>query len=115
MPSTARASTLTARMRAVSGERRRRRRRSPRGRVVAGGANVGGSSADAPLGSAVVADAAAPGGASAVAVAVSDAIERLDLGELAVDDFELLAQALDVAVDGPVVDVDVLAIGGVHQ
>src|SRR5260370_17265774 len=50
-----------------------------------------------------------------VAVAISDAIERLDLGEFAVDDLELLAEPVDVAVDRTVIDIDVLAIGGVHQ
>src|SRR5260221_9958290 len=83
-------------MRAVSGEKRRRRGRSAMAALVARG------------------DARAPA-ASTVAVAVSDAIERLDLGELAVDHLELLAQPLDVAVDGAVVDVDMLAVGGIHQ
>jgi hypothetical protein len=41
-----------------------------------------------------------------VAIAVADAVEGLDLGELVVDDLELLAQPLDVAVDGAVVDID---------
>src|SRR5579883_2808330 len=98
MPSSARASTLTARMRRVSGEKRRRRR-------------VSGPVSAAP------ARAARAGRcfASAIAVAVSDAIERLDLRELAVDHLELLAQPLDVAVDRAVVDIDVLAIGRVHE
>ena len=30
-------------------------------------------------------------------------------------DLELLAQPLDVAVDGAVVDIDLVVIGGVHQ
>src|SRR5271170_261002 len=52
---------------------------------------------------------------SAVAVSVADAIEGFDLREFAVDVLELLAQALDVAVDRAVIDVDVLAIGRIHQ
>src|SRR5690606_35153950 len=52
---------------------------------------------------------------SAFAVAVSDAIQGLDRVELGIDDPELLAHALDVAVDGPVVDVDLVVVGGVHQ
>src|SRR5215467_6703333 len=84
-------------MRSVSSEGRRRRRRSPGKARGVGGAP--GSS----------------GRASAIPVAVSDTIECLDLDELRIDDLELLAQPLDVAVDGAVVDIDVLAIGGVHQ
>ena len=49
---------------------------------------------------------------SALAVAIADAVERLDLVELGIDLLELLAQPLDVAVDGAVIDIDVLAIGG---
>src|SRR5262245_40811650 len=50
-----------------------------------------------------------------VLVAVADAVKRLHLGEFAVHHAELLAQALDMAVDGAVIDIDMLAIGGVHQ
>src|SRR5690606_37825334 len=52
---------------------------------------------------------------SAFLVAVADAVERLELREVLIDLPELLAQALDVAVDGAVVDIDALAIGLVHQ
>src|SRR5471030_1392596 len=52
---------------------------------------------------------------SGVAVSVSNAIKRFDLLEFAVDLAELAAHALDVTVDGAVVDVDGLAVGGVHQ
>src|SRR5216684_2140456 len=136
MPSIAKARTLTARMRKVRGEMRRRGcggaasvhgGTRPRPVPAAGWLPVGSPGA-APTGSASGAAPAegasgtAPAeGASgavavlAVAVAISDAIERLDLGEFAVDDLELLAQPLDVAVDRPVVDIDVLAIGRVHQ
>src|SRR4051812_16294484 len=53
--------------------------------------------------------------ASAVAVSIADAIEGFDLREFRIDGLELLAQPLDVAVDRPVVDIDVLAIGRIHQ
>src|SRR5207302_1567719 len=52
---------------------------------------------------------------SAFAVSVTDAIEGFDLCEFRVDGLELLAQALDVAIDRAVIDIDVLAIGRVHQ
>src|ERR1700722_12187746 len=77
------------------------------GATAAGAADVSGRGA---------ADvAASPWAVLTVAVTISDAIERLDLLELAVDDLEFLAQALDVAVDRAIVDIDVLAIGCVHE
>src|SRR5258708_5742109 len=48
-------------------------------------------------------------------VAVADAIEGFDRVELRIDLPELLTHALDVAVDGPVVYVDLIFVGGVHQ
>src|SRR5207237_6097995 len=56
-----------------------------------------------------------PGFVSAVAVSITDAIESFDLAEFGIDRLELLAQPLDVAVDRAVIDVDMLAIGRVHQ
>src|SRR5881227_2915345 len=56
-----------------------------------------------------------PGFGSAVAVSITDAIEGFDLAEFGVDRLELLAQALDVAVDRAVIDVDVLAVSRIHQ
>src|SRR6266851_9794862 len=53
--------------------------------------------------------------ASAFAVSVTDAIERFDLSEFRIDRLELLAEALDVAIDRSVIDIDVLAIGRIHQ
>src|SRR6185437_2527491 len=93
------ASTLTARMRRVSGDSRGR----GRGLLAAAGA------------ASPSAAAAAAGRGSAVAVAISDAIKRFDLREACVYGLEFLAQALDVAVDGAIVDIDVLAIGAVHE
>src|SRR5579862_406626 len=57
----------------------------------------------------------ARGDASPFLVPVADTVERLDLREIRIDGFQLLAQPLDVAVDGPVIDEDVLAVGCIHQ
>src|ERR1700749_3556547 len=46
---------------------------------------------------------------------VSDAVQRLDHLEIVAHHLELLAQPLDVAVDGSVVDIDLVVIGRVHQ
>src|SRR5688500_18235040 len=46
---------------------------------------------------------------------VAYAVEGLDRLELAVGGAELAPEPLDVAVDGAVVDVDVVLIGDVHQ
>src|SRR4051795_4106370 len=47
--------------------------------------------------------------------AVAHAVERLDRLELGIGRPELAPEALDVAVDGAVVDIDVVLIGDVHQ
>src|SRR6478672_11809416 len=47
--------------------------------------------------------------------AIADAVQRFDHVEVVVDRLELLAQPLDVAVDGAVVDVDLVVVGSVHQ
>src|SRR5271163_4881169 len=47
--------------------------------------------------------------------AISDAIKRLDHFEFRLDDLELLAQPLDVAVDRAIVDIDLVVVGRVHQ
>src|SRR3954462_3684871 len=47
--------------------------------------------------------------------AIAHAVQRFDHVEVVVDHLEFLAQPLDVAVDGAVVDVDLVIIGGVHQ
>src|ERR1700682_507013 len=52
---------------------------------------------------------------SAIAVSVTDAIEGFDLREICVDRLELLAEPFDVTVDCPVIDIDVLAVSGIHQ
>src|SRR6185437_168801 len=72
-PNSASARTLIARIRQVSSERRRRRARR---RVVCSPAARAG---------------AWDGAASVVAVAISNAIERLDLREVGVGGFEFLA------------------------
>src|ERR1700754_3797030 len=55
------------------------------------------------------------GGRSGFAGAVADAIQGFDRVDLRIDLPELLTHALDVAVDGPVVDVDLILVGRVHQ
>jgi hypothetical protein len=47
--------------------------------------------------------------------AIPDAIEGIDHVEAAVDYPEFAAHSLDVAINGPIVDVDIIAIGGIHQ
>src|SRR4029078_10334517 len=47
--------------------------------------------------------------------AISDAIERLDHLEIVVNALEFLAQTLDVSVDCPIVDINLVVIGGIHQ
>src|SRR3954449_4339048 len=47
--------------------------------------------------------------------AVADAVEGFDHFEIVIHDLELLAQPLDVAVDGAIVDIDLIVIGSVHQ
>src|SRR5215469_10640904 len=101
-------------MRRVSGDRRgpcRRRRRGALISLAAGGGRDGVSGAEASAGGAAVSGSAA----LVLAISIADAIQRFDLRKLIIDRLELLAQPLDVAVDRAVVDIDVLAIGGVHQ
>src|SRR5580704_8514853 len=98
-------------IRRVSGETRGQRMRRRYG------APRSSARAVARTGASTVGSAAVVGGGavSVLAISITDAIERFDLCELVVDRLELLAQPLDVAVDGAVVDIDVLAIGRVHQ
>src|SRR5665213_1816754 len=105
---------LSSRMRRVSGEWRRpwlRRRRSSDGDSLRAAARARRRN----VGSRRFSVARRGRRGSGVAVSVSDAIERFDLLELAVDLAELAADPLDVAVDRAVVDVDRLAVGGIHQ
>src|ERR1700722_1976413 len=53
--------------------------------------------------------------ASGFLEAVSDPVQRFDHFEFVVHDLELLAQPLDVAVDGAIVDVNLVVIGRIHQ
>src|SRR6266403_5431495 len=67
-------------------------------------------------GCSVTAEGAAGAAAgSTVAVSIPDAIECFDLREIRIDVLKFLAQTLDVTVDRTVVDIDVLAIGRIHQ
>src|SRR6266550_3285583 len=52
---------------------------------------------------------------SAFLETVADAVKRLDHVEIVIGSLELLAQPLDVAVDGAVVDIDLIVIGRIHQ
>src|SRR5688500_2624338 len=52
---------------------------------------------------------------SLLSKAVAYPVERLDRLELGIEGAELATKPLDVAVDGPVVDIDVVLIGDVHQ
>src|SRR5437899_664949 len=66
--------------------------------------------------SATVAEGAAGAATgSTVAVSIPDPIERFDLREIRFDVLEFLSQALDLAVDRPFVDINVLAISRIHQ
>src|ERR1019366_9697705 len=47
--------------------------------------------------------------------AVTHTVQGFDHLEIVVHDLELLAQPLDVAVDGAIVDIDLIVIGRVHQ
>src|SRR3984893_16178842 len=46
---------------------------------------------------------------------ITYAVQRLDHIEFVVTGLEFLAQPLDVAVDGPIVDIDLIVIGRIHQ
>src|SRR3982750_737819 len=54
-------------------------------------------------------------GSSLLVESISEAIEGLDCIELGVDGAELAGDPLDVAVDGAVVDISVVAIGHIEQ
>src|SRR5437868_13845987 len=101
--------TLTAMMRRVSGETVGQRsrlsglgwRRGLAAEMAGVSRGAGAGDHSAAIGASADASDEASGLSlgSAVAVSVSDAIERLNLRELAVYRLELLTQALDVAVD----------------
>src|SRR5690348_14358876 len=46
---------------------------------------------------------------------IADPVERLYHLEIRINDLELLAQPLDVTVNGAVIDIDLVVIGGIHQ
>src|SRR4051812_24589394 len=104
-------------MRRVSGDIDGQRRRHERPAVARGSGRSSLSELQPVSASGITGGAAraAAGLASAVAVSITDAIEGFDLREFRIDGLELLAQTLDVAVDRAVVDINVLAIGRVHQ
>src|SRR5579884_2235775 len=102
-------------IRRVSGEASQRRARRGGARPPPASRSPVSGAGTASRGSAAAVGSASAGAGSAVAVSIADAIERFDLRELAVDRLEFLAEPLDVAVDRAVIDVNVLAIGRVHQ
>ena len=53
--------------------------------------------------------------ASGLLIAIADAVQRFDGIKLIIDFTKLLAQSLDVAVDRPVIHIDLIIIGHVHQ
>src|ERR1700733_10944435 len=92
---------FTSRMRRSSGDTHRARNRR-------GCETTGGASAERVL----------PSGIrplSMLLVAIADAVERLDVIERVIHGAELLADALDVTIDRPVIDVDVLAVRRVDE
>src|SRR5690348_10227163 len=99
-------------MRRVSGETVRRLpvlgRRSGLGPALAAERRAKGCSATAE-------GEAGEAAGSTVAVSIPDAIECFDLREIRIYVLKFLAQTLDVTVDRAVVDIDVLAIGRIHQ
>src|ERR1700726_289833 len=121
MASSATGRTLTAMIRRVSGEIGRQRKRperavSPRGATLRGSPCGDHSEGAAGVGAAVASGGVSGAGfGSAVAVSIADAIEGFDLRELRIHALEFLAQALDVAVDRPVIDINVFAISRIHQ
>ena len=46
---------------------------------------------------------------------VADAIKCFDLIKIAVDRYKLFSQPLDMAVDGPVIDINLIVIGSIQQ
>src|ERR1700722_19566753 len=92
-------------MRSVSGDRRRGSER--RGNRPSAAVSHGRAGAEEP--------ASAADARSGVAVAVANPIKRFDLRKILIDHFELLAQTFDMAVNRAIVDINVLAIGAIHQ
>ncbi len=56
-----------------------------------------------------------PVNVSGFAEAVADSVQRFNHIKIEIDHLEFLAKPLDVAVDGAVVNIDLLVIGGIHQ
>src|ERR1700675_3146313 len=46
---------------------------------------------------------------------IADAIERFDHVEVVVRSLEFLAQTLDVTIDGAVIHIDLIIVGGIHE
>src|SRR3984893_8255907 len=107
-------------IRRVSGETGRPRKRpvrvvSARGTGLRGSPCGDHSPGEVGPGGAASRERSGAGFGSAVAVSIADAIEGFDLRELRIHALEFLAQALDVAVDRPVIYINVFAISRIHQ
>ena len=57
----------------------------------------------------------APVALSAIGEAVARAVKRFDAIEGGIDQPELAPHPLDMAIDGAIIDEDIVGIGGVHQ
>ena len=57
----------------------------------------------------------APGTSSELGKFVTDTVEGIDMCEVRIDGFEFFPDALDVAVDGSVVDIGLVVISCIHQ
>src|SRR5688500_4590239 len=61
------------------------------------------------------ASAVMAGFAPSLLEAVAHSVQRLDHVKARIDRFEFLAEPFYVAVDGAIVDIDLIVIGGVHE
>jgi hypothetical protein len=50
-----------------------------------------------------------------IGIAVPDSIQCLDAGKLRIDSTHFLAQPLDMTVYGPIINIDLIIIGHIHQ
>ena len=57
----------------------------------------------------------APGTSAELGKFVTDTVEGIDMCEVRIDGFEIFPDALDVAVDGSVVDIGFIVISCIHQ
>ena len=115
-----------ARIRAVREATGKRRRRGGAATCPSGGKGGGeaggwgeesraGETGASAVSSGDFSGAAAPGASSELGKFVTDTVEGVDLCEVWIDGFEFFPDALDVAVDGSVVDIGLVVISCIHQ